>query len=218
MGDHSDSPVREEFFDIYDEARQPIGTASRSEVHAKGYWHRSIHCWLARNDNSRKLVMFQLRHADKDTFPSCFDITAAGHLQAGETMEEAARELEEELGIQAAFDTLLPLGHTRKEAVGTARGIPFIDREISEVFGFVYDAPPASLRLQTEEVAGVYEAELAAMIALFEGKTEQLIAEGVEPGPDGVLRESARLVQASSFVPRQASYYIDVFRALLKIV
>ncbi len=97
--DHAASS--EERFDIYDEAEQHIGTASRSEVHAKGYWHRSFHCWLARRENSRQLVMFQLRHAHKDTFPSCFDITAAGHLEAGETMRDAAREIEEELGIHA---------------------------------------------------------------------------------------------------------------------
>jgi isopentenyldiphosphate isomerase len=208
----------EERFDIYDEAEQHIGTASRSEVHAKGYWHRSFHCWLARSENSRKLVMFQLRHAHKDTFPSHFDITAAGHLEAGETMRDAAREIEEELGIHAPFNTLLPLGGTRKEVSGIAQGIPFIDREISDIFGLIYDGPPAALRLQAEEVTGVYEAELAMMIALFEGKIQQLTAAGVELDATGLPRETTRLVQASRFVPRQASYYIDVFRALQKYV
>lgn len=209
------SSANEERFDIYDEAGQHIGTASRSEVHTKGYWHRSFHCWLARREGSRKLVLFQLRHAGKDTFPSCFDITAAGHLEAGETMRDAVREVEEELGIHVDFDTLIPLGHARKEISGIAQGIPFIDREISDVFGLVYSAPPAALRLQAEEVAGVYEADLAMMIALFEGKLQQLTAAGVELDSAGLLRETTRLVQASSFVPRQASYYTDVLRDLL---
>ncbi|GGD86711.1 NUDIX hydrolase [Paenibacillus nasutitermitis] len=205
----------EERFDIYDESGTPVGTATRSEVHSAGYWHRSFHCWLARREGARRLVLFQQRQVSKDTYPGFLDITAAGHLTAGETMEEAARELEEELGVHAPFSSLIPLGTARKEAEGTAQGIPFIDREISEVFGLLYDAPPDSLRLQGEEVAGVYEAELEQMIELFEGRQGSLTAQGVMTGRDGRNRRSSVVIRAEHFVPRPAPYYADVFRALL---
>ncbi|BBH22761.1 putative Nudix hydrolase [Paenibacillus baekrokdamisoli] len=210
--------IEEEYFDIYDDEGRLTGTASRSEVHAKGYWHRSFHCWLARREDIRKLVMFQLRHADKDTFPRCFDITAAGHLAVGESMRDAAREVHEELGVEISFNELLPFGETRKESAGIAQGIPFIDREISDVFGFVYEGDLTSLKPQVEEVAGVYEAELESMIALFEGKLQQVTAAGVETGQDGKLQHTACIVRASDFVPRPSSYYSEMFRALLKHV
>lgn len=207
----------EENFDIYDEAGQWLGTAARSEVHAKGLWHRSIHCWVARRtQDGRLLVLFQQRHADKDTFPLYFDITAAGHLAAGETYEEASRELEEELGIRCDFAALLPLGEARKEMPGTAQGVPFIDREISQVYGHRYEGELHALRLQADEVAGVYEADLHDMIGLFEDRLAQVTANGVRLDPvTGALLEAAVTVTAEQFVTRPADYYAGVFRQLL---
>ncbi|NBD27502.1 NUDIX hydrolase [Paenibacillus glycinis] len=205
----------EERFDYYDEHGVRLGTAPRSEVHARGLWHRSIHCWLARRDGERRLVLFQQRASGKDTFPDHYDITAAGHLTAGETMRDAAREIEEELGAAIPFDSLIPLGEARKEAAGIAKGMAFVDREISGVYGFVYRGPLASLTLQQEEVAGVYEADLEDMIALFEGRLARARAAGFRLGADGRPEEAEALVAASQFVPRPASYYTETFRALL---
>jgi len=210
-----DDGGQEERFDIYDEAETWIGTAPRSTVHAMGYWHRSFHCWLIRQDGERKLVLFQQRSADKDTFPLHYDITAAGHLTAGETMQDASREVEEELGIDAQYESLLPLGEARHEAVGTAKGVPFIDREISAVYGLIYEGKLAALHLQAEEVAGVYEADLDDMIALFESKLAYVTASGMAYASDGRLQETERTVRASDFVTRPASYYAGLFRSLL---
>lgn len=205
----------EERFDYYGENGEWLGTAPRSEVHARGLWHRSIHCWLARREGGRRLVLFQQRSPGKDTFPGSFDITAAGHLAAGETMRDAAREIEEELGVAAAFESLLPLGEARKEIAGTANGAAFLDREISGVYGFAFAGPLSSLTLQQEEVAGVYEAELEAMIDLFEGRRDHVLAAGFRLDEEGKPLGAEARVTASGFVPRQASYYTDVFRALL---
>jgi len=205
----------EELFDIYDEEMRPIGTAPRSEVHKNGYWHRSFHCWLTRREGDRRFVRFQLRNGDKDTYPNYYDITAAGHLAAGETMREAIRELEEELGVAASFEQLVPLGQARKEASGIAKGLPFIDREISDVFALVCDVPLADLTLQREEVAGVYEAELEELLALFEGSIAETIAAGVELQPEGgPMLRTERSVKASQFVPRDPSYYAKTISAL----
>ncbi|WP_379178956.1 NUDIX hydrolase [Paenibacillus sp. GCM10023252] len=210
--------MTEERFDIYDEAMNPIGTASRSEAHANGYWHRTFHCWVIRKAGDQLYVWFQLRQSGKDTYPNCYDITAAGHLSAGENVRAASRELEEELGIVAAFESLIPLGQHREESYGTACGVPFIDREVSEEFACVVDArfSLASLKLQASEVAGVYEAELGAMLALFEGEASSVNVHGVEISPSGeLLAVSERSVRADEFVPREAGYYAGVMRALM---
>lgn len=81
-----------ERFDIYDDQQNWIGTSLRSEVHAKGYWHRSFHCWIVRDEGEQRRVLFQRRRDIKDTFPGCYDITAAGHLTAGEQLQDASRE------------------------------------------------------------------------------------------------------------------------------
>lgn len=207
--------MAEELFDIFDEQLRPLGTATRAEAHAKGYWHRTFHCWLTRREENRRFVRFQLRQSGKDTYPDYYDITAAGHLSAGETVREAVRELEEELGVQAEFEQLIPLGQIREDCSGVVKGIPFIDREVSDVFGLVCTIPLTELILQPEEVAGVYEADLDELILMFEGSITELQVEGVELVEGvGRLKPSQRVVQASQFVPREPAYYVSVLQAL----
>jgi isopentenyldiphosphate isomerase len=206
--------MNDERFDIYDEQLNPIGTASRREVHAKGYWHKSFHCWLVRRDNDRQLVRFQKRQSGKDTYPGYYDITAAGHLSAGETIGDAAREIEEELGISASFAELLPLGEFRKESASEAAGVPFIDREISFVYGLRRDVPLDAFRLQAEEVAGIYEIELGEIIALFDGRLDKAMAQGLELLPGGVMHPVLKPVTAAEFVPENDGYYASIFRLL----
>ncbi|MBW5445452.1 NUDIX domain-containing protein [Cohnella sp. CFH 77786] len=170
-----------ERFDIYDEAGHPIGTETREEVHTVGHWHRTFHCWLVRRDREgRARILFQRRSERKDTNPGCYDITAAGHLTVGETPADAVRELEEELGLSVRFEELVPYGVVREEGSGEAGGRTYIDREISDVFGYVTDWPPGRFRLQEEEVAGLYEADADRLIAMMEGDEESVEAEGVE--------------------------------------
>ncbi|AJY74465.1 NUDIX hydrolase [Paenibacillus beijingensis] len=206
-----------EFFDIYDEEWKPAGIASRADVHAHGWRHMTFHCWVTRREGGRHYVWFQLRQSSKDTFPDCFDITAAGHLAAGETVRDALRELKEELGIDAAFESLLPLGSHDEVTAGTAGGVPFIDHERSHEFALPVDVPLSSLKLQHEEVAGVYEAELAAVIDLFEGRRSEIIARGVESTASGELLPAKRTVTADRFVPRDGGYYAELFRTIRRL-
>lgn len=208
----------QEFFDIYDERGNWLGTADRSEVHARGLWHHTIHCWLARGgEDGQALILFQKRSAIKDTNPGSLDITAAGHLAAGETPEAAVRELEEELGIQVAFDELIPFGVIQEEASGEAGGSSYIDREVSHVFCCITSLNLMDFRLQEEEVAGLYEADAEDLIALMEGKMSSLNVAGVEIH-NGRLRRSETVITPRSFVSRDYGYYIAVCRFLRDLV
>src|SRR5690348_11391125 len=90
--------MSEETFEILDEAGRPIGIAPRSEVHARGLWHRAAHVFLFRSDG--RLVL-QRRQSTKDVCPDALDLSVAEHLKAGESYAEgAARGLREELGIR----------------------------------------------------------------------------------------------------------------------
>lgn len=86
-----------ELLDIVDEADHPVGRATRAVIHAGNLRHRAVHVlWL----NSRGELYVQKRAQTKDTFPGCYDSSAAGHLMAGEDYDSAAvRELAEELSL-----------------------------------------------------------------------------------------------------------------------
>ncbi len=205
-------------FDIYDERMQPLGQAPRSEVHRCGYWHRTFHCWLVRLEEPRgKLyIRFQKRQSGKDTFPDRYDITVAGHLKAGETVRDAAREIEEEIGLLPSFEDLVWIEDCREEAEGIAGGVPFIDREVSSVYAWASPASLAEFRLQREEVAGIYEADADELIDLFEGRRGQAAAVGYElsPSGEGDMIPVRCEVTAAMFVERPPTYYGGLFRAL----
>ncbi|MEC0373384.1 NUDIX domain-containing protein [Paenibacillus chibensis] len=211
--------MSQELFDIYDEHDQKIGTAPRNEVHAKGYLHHSFHCWIARDTPEGRKILFQKRQDTKDTFPGLFDITAAGHLSAGETVEDAVREVEEELGIPVRMDQLTSLGTIDYYATGTAGGQAFIDREKCFVFGYLLNLPLTAFRLQKEEVAGLYETDLDDAIALFERRVSAIKASGILSAQDE--RDSAQIFDTTlilqQFVPHKSDDYLHVFKELKKL-
>ncbi|WP_458463776.1 NUDIX hydrolase [Paenibacillus sp.] len=224
-----------ERFDIYDDQQHWIGTAQRSEVHAKGYWHRSFHCWIVRDEGEQRLVLFQRRRDIKDTFPGCYDITAAGHLTAGEQLQDASRELEEELGVHVAFKALTYLLTATQQLHGEVRGVPFVDREFSAVYGLCLNQPLEAYVLQPSEVDSLYEVPLDDLLALFRNEIEIIQATGVQTKPltslphsisqkhlpsDHSACEPARIIReirATEFVPHGTAYYMDVLEALYHV-
>ncbi|MBN1308375.1 MAG: NUDIX domain-containing protein [Chitinispirillaceae bacterium] len=57
--------------------------------------------------NSRGALLLQKRSPFKETFPGLWDISAAGHISAGDSSRETAvRELREELGISLKSNAL----------------------------------------------------------------------------------------------------------------
>ncbi len=147
-----------ELFDVRDEAGHPTGTVrERTLVHRDGDLHGTAHIWVVRpNGKGGHDLLLQKRSAGKDSYPGCYDISAAGHLHAGEGFEETAlRELSEELGIRAEAGDLAFAGWHKGYMEDVFYGRKFKDHEISAVY--VYDQPVEAegLRLQMEEVEAV---------------------------------------------------------------
>lgn len=89
---------KEEFFDIVNERDEIIGRATRSQVHAQFLRHRAVHVWIF---NSRGNFLLQKRSLTKDTCPGTWTSSVCGHVDAGESYQEAvAREIREEIGLE----------------------------------------------------------------------------------------------------------------------
>ncbi len=167
----------------------------KSEAHRRGLWHRCFHCWVFGAGAGSPYLLMQRRSATKDTWPGYLDVTAAGHLAAGEEPLDGLREVEEELGLRVDPGRLTPLGTRRAE-----QRIPGgLDREFHDVFLICYDTPPGDLRLQREEVETVLGIRLE--------EAEALGTAGSAPAReyrDGQVSEIQ--VRVSDFVPNTDDY------------
>lgn len=126
----------EELLDVVDANGVPTGDlVGREEAHAEGIRHRTAHIWLYRKKNGAVQILLQRRAENKD-YPRCYDISAAGHLRAGESSSACAlRELEEELGVIADVGDLCFCGQRVFCFRGKGKdGHPFIDNQVSDVY------------------------------------------------------------------------------------
>jgi len=138
----------DEIFDVYTEDGLPVGTARRADVHARGLWHRSAQIWIVRSDRS---LLLQKRSSYKDVFPDCWDVSCAGHVDAGEEpLAAAVRELCEELGLSISPERLQPLFTLRKSFTFGA----LQDNEINHVF---------LLRLEDAEIPAPAPGEISEL-------------------------------------------------------
>ncbi|MCA1295476.1 NUDIX domain-containing protein [Paenibacillus sp. alder61] len=167
----------QELFDVYDASMVKIGVDTRENVHAKGLWHQTFHCWIvSRPDHEPPRLLLQLRQSTKDTYPGLLDISSAGHLQAGETVEDGVRELREELGLEVVFEDLFYCGLVPEED----RISPVLtDREFNHVFLYSCNKEAADYDFQAEEIAGLFFCEIEDFKRLLLGQTTSIPIEGV---------------------------------------
>lgn len=144
--------------------------------------------WLA----SQTTLLMQKRSDKKDTFPSRWDVSCAGHMSGLDgSIESAVRELEEELGLSVdeasmatAFVCTIPA-----EAVGeTASHGRFLCREYQDLYVLrldeVLSAPSGTsataaaleqLKLGAGEVAGVALRDVDEVFAAWEAGDDELV-------------------------------------------
>jgi isopentenyl-diphosphate delta-isomerase type 1 len=136
--------------DIIDKSGKFLGMRKpRSLVHRDGDWHRTVHVWVI---NHKQEVLFQKRSLQKESFPGVWDVSAAGHISAGETSLQAAiKELAEEIGVYATEQDLTFLNTLVNQSV--QHDGAFVDNEFSDVYVLKKEIEVDTLVLQSSEVS-----------------------------------------------------------------
>ena len=178
----------DELLDIVTKQGQPTGkTALKSEAHAKGLYHNTIHLWLY---TSRGEILLQQRSHKKIIFPLLWDVSVAGHIDAGETFIEAAlRETEEEIGLKLAPNNL--------QHIGT----------------FLHETSYADGKIQDNEFHQVYIAKLNVSLNVLvkqESEVEALKLVTLEDF-EALLKNSRTNMH---FVTSNYDYYLKVHKAI----
>lgn len=132
--------MKEEWFPLVNEEGETTGKATRKECHSGSkLLHPVIHLHIF---NDAGDLYLQKRSMNKDIQPGKWDTAVGGHIDYGETVEEALRrEVREELGIT----DFTPQFITRYIFEST------IEKELVNTFRTVYNGP---FKPDTEELDG----------------------------------------------------------------
>lgn len=163
-----------ELIDIRDPEGNITGRVrERSLVHMDGDIHGTAHVWIVRQGKEgRYELLLQKRASCKDSYPGCYDISSAGHVQAGDDfLPSALRELEEELGIRASEEDLEYIGVHSGYMEEIFHGRMFKDSEYSKVYMYRKPVDIRELALQRDEVEAVMWMDLEECITSVKDKT-----------------------------------------------
>lgn len=165
----------EEYVDILDAHGAYTGkNCSKAAAHRYGYFHPTVHIWFYTENGE---ILIQKRADNKETFPGLWDISVAGHVSAGETLETAAlREVKEEIGLDINLNSLTKIGVFKKEHRFAE---DFMDAEFNHIFVAPLTVHFDKLQRQKEEVAAL---QLIA-ISDFENQLQGSAAKSYVPHP-----------------------------------
>ncbi len=204
----------DEPFDLYAEDGAPLGrTKARARVHRDGDWHRSLHLWVvlgpspgaARGD---AIVVFQRRSAQKDTWPRALDVAVTGHYRAGESLAEALREAEEEIGLAVAPADVVRL-EVRRRASRPGPGL--VDNELQDIVVTRSGVAFADLAPSPDELEGVVALSIADALRLHRGEIGAAAATLL---PHVGAAPVAAEVTLAEFVPAPDGYYVRTLEAI----
>ncbi len=195
-----------EIIDIYDANLTLKGQMERRAAHLAGEWHVTFHCWVYRSSPTPALLL-QQRSPSATNFPGLLDVSAAGHLEAGETPLMGIREITEELGIHVDESRMLFAGH-RVEVADQTNGQ--LNREYQAVY-FLEVPASESFMPEPAEVFGLWWLGIADGCRLF--SSEQPLSEANVEGlvwdeSTGVFEQASRSVKLEDFLPRVQRYYL----------
>ena len=88
----------DELIDILDDQGNLTGrNCLKSIAHIEGLNHATVHIWFYTPEGN---ILLQQRAATKKIYPLLWDVSVAGHVNAGESLLAAAiREVKEEIGL-----------------------------------------------------------------------------------------------------------------------
>lgn len=170
-----------EYFEVLNEYGEFTGKiVTREECHEKGLWHRSVYAFIF---NEKGEVLLQKRSSNKKLWPNLWDITAGGHVLAGEFgMQALIREVKEELGLDIKEDEIKYLvGSTSSNIKGKIKNNHF-----NECYIITKNIDISQLKLQEEEVSDVKWFTKQEILERIENNFEELTA---KTGPWNFLKK-----------------------------
>lgn len=201
-----------EYLDYYDEEGNYLGCETREEVHKRGLWHNTVHCWLYTEDGK---VIFQIRKDSKKLYT-----TSSGHVNSKESVEEAfRRETKEEIGINIDSKSakLIDISTWIMDKV-KSDGTLNKDRAKAHIFIASHAMDGINkFKFDRDEVEGVALVDALDTLKLFKHEKDQIEALFITT-IDGVNVEQKRLVSCEDFLTLNGETEIDKYGHILESI
>lgn len=181
-----------EYIDIVTKEGKPTGkTELKSVIHQKGYYHHTAHLWLYTDKGD---ILLSQRSAKKTICPLMWDVSVAGHIDAGETpVQGIIRETQEEIGLTISETELNKIG-VFECFQSYENGI--VDNEFHNTFIAKLNVPRSQLIPQESEV----EALKLVTLEEFESLINTIENNG------------------NHFVPSNKSYYLFILNEVKSVL
>ena len=141
----------DEFLDLVGENDVVIGRKRRSQVYAQGLHNfRVINAFIR---NSKRELWIPRRTVNKRIFPLCLDVSVGGHVESGETYEQAfRRETKEEINLKVGFVPYIFLGNLTPRKHGVSAFMNVYEIQSEQTPGYNKDDFVESFWLQPKEL------------------------------------------------------------------
>lgn len=185
--------------DIYTDRNEPTGKSiEKKEAHKQGLWHRVFTCLIINPETGTAFLQKKTPGRYSFDRPDHMDITVGGHYEAGESIDNGIRELEEETGIDATFDQLVPLGQRQTSVILAP---DYNNNEFQHIFLLPVDISLESFKFVDDEVCGMVEIPITRGIDLMQGKIDKLQVKGIFAADNGNPQVSELTITQEDFVP-----------------
>lgn len=165
----SQGPSLPQLYDVVDDNDQVIGQAPKQRLHKEGFVHRGVNVLFYTKAGQ---VILQRRAANKNTFPNKLDVTVGGHVDAGETYEQAGlHEIFEETSLRLQASDLNFLTKIRRSNADPSTGT--VSNYFSTVYAYNYEEDLSKLQIESGKAAGFVSKPIQEIIKVdFENPGE----------------------------------------------
>jgi len=141
-----------------------------------GDWIGTFNLWIIKKDPVPSIV-YQQRSPNSSWAPNMLDVTAGGHLVAGESIIDGLREVKEELNKEYSEVNVIYLGrklHVSPDVKNRLR------QNVVHVYMVEDNAPLATYRLQEKEVYAICSCPIKELIRAHTQKGYSFVSEGLD--------------------------------------
>ena len=161
-----------ENIDVLDEKRKKTGQiCTIDDIHWYGLWHSSARVWIV---NSNKEILLQHRHPDSMEFPNVWDVSAAGHVTAGDdSIGTAIAETREELGLEIPSEDFKLIHTIAKQDV--SRNGTYKDNSFEDIYLVQKDIHIDDFKMQQGEVQNLKWVPIEEFKKMVSIKSSELV-------------------------------------------